>query len=226
MNNILQFPETTLFGKLVPKTAFYRHLDVNTKIKQRFVDDVSTITWLYKLSPSTFNVQDGTNVHEIVLFHVVLKVKDCPNDVFLFIDKNMPRHVVFLLQCEDEYRLLLNYKEWQDQSAGTFHIVKNFASDWMSYNGLTLPIEGQSMDKVYEVFAGYISGYGTKSNEATKRIVELENLIVQKTRLAEALQKKVRLEKQVNRQFEMNSEARAIKREIAFLNCELNELKK
>jgi len=226
MDNILQFPETTLFGKLVPKTAFYRHLDVNTKMKQRFVDDVSSITWLYKLSPSTLNVQDGTNVHEIVLFHVVLKVKDCPNDVFLFIDKNMPRHVVFLLQYEDEYRLLLNYKEWQDQSAGTFHIVKNFVSDWMSYDSLKLPIEGQSMDKIYETFAGYISGYGTKSNEATKRIVELENLIAQKTQLTETLQKKVRLEKQVNRQLEMNAEARAIKREIASLKNELNELKK
>lgn len=226
MNNILQFPETTLFGKLVPKNAFYRHLDINAKMKQRFVDDVSSITWLYKLSPSTLNVLDGTNVHEIVLFHVVLKVKDCPNDVFLFIDKNMPRHVVFLLQCEDEYRLLLNYKEWQDQSAGTFRIVKSFVSDWMSYDSLKLPIEGQSMDKVYETFTGYISGYGTKSNEATKRIVELENLISQKTRLAEALQKKVRMEKQVNRQLEMNSEARTIKREIASLNNELNELKK
>ena len=226
MNNILRFPETTLFGKLVPKTAFYRHLDVNSKMKQRFVDDVASIMWLYKLSPSTLNVQDGTNVHEIVVFHVVLKVKDCPNDVFLFIDKNMPRHVVFLLQCEDEYRLLLNYKEWQDQSAGTFRIVKNFVSDWMNYDSLKLPIEGQSMDKVYETFAGYVSGYGTKSNEATKRIVELENQITQKTRLAEALQKKVRLEKQVNRQLEMNSEARAIKREIASLNNELNELKK
>jgi len=226
MDNILQFPETTLFGKLVPKTAFYRHLDVNTKMKQRFVDDVSSITWLYKLSPSTLNVQDGTNVHEIVLFHVVLKVKDCPNDVFLFIDKNMPRHVVFLLQYEDEYRLLLNYKEWQDQSAGTFHIVKNFVSDWMSYDSLKLPIEGQSMDKIYETFAGYVSGYGTKSNEAIKRIVELENLIAQKTQLTETLQKKVRLEKQVNRQLEMNSEARVIKREIASLKNELNELKK
>jgi hypothetical protein len=226
MNNILQFPETTLFGKLVPKTAFYRHLDVNSKMKQRFVDDVASITWLYKLSPSTLNVQDGPNVHEIVVFHVALKVKDCPNDVFQFIDKNMPRHVVFLLQCEDEYRLLLNYKEWQDQSAGTFRIVKNFATDWMGFDSLKLPIEGQSMDKVYETFAGYASGYGTKSNEATRRIVELENLIAQKTRLAEALQKKVRLEKQVNRQLEMNSEARAIKREIASLNNELNELKK
>ena len=81
MDNILQFPPKTHCGKPVPKAEFYRHLDVNTKMKQRFVEDVSSITWLYTLSPSTFNVQDGTEVHEVVVFLVDLKVKDCPNDV-------------------------------------------------------------------------------------------------------------------------------------------------
>lgn len=226
MDNILQFPPTTLCGKPVSKTEFYRHLDVNTKMKQRFVEDVSSITWLYMLSPSTLNVQDGTEVHEVVVFLVNLKVKDCPNDVFLFIDKNMPRHVVFLLQYGDEYRFLLNYKERQDHSAGTFRIVKTFLSEWMNGERLNLPIEGQSMDKVYEAFAGYVSGYGTKSNEDIKRMVELEKQIGQKTRIADALQKKVGLEKQVNRQLEMNAEAKAIKSEIASLNNELKELKK
>lgn len=226
MNNILRFPQSTLLGKQVPKTTFYRKLEVNTKMKQRFVDDVTAINWLYKLAPSTLNVEDGKAVHEIVVFLVLLKEKDCPNDVFLFIDKNIPRHVVFILQYEDEYRLLLNYKEWQDQSAGTFRIVKSFATDWMDFDRLQLPIEGQTMDKVYESFAGFVSGYGTKSNDDTKRVVELEALISQKARMAEALQKKVRLEKQVNRQIEMNTEARTIKREIAVLNSELNKLKK
>jgi hypothetical protein len=225
MNNLLQFPPSTLLGKQVPKATFYRHLDVNTKMKQRFVEDVTSINWLYKIAPSTLNVADGKAVHEIVIFHVLLKEKDCPNDVFLFIDKNMPRHVVFILQYEDEYRLLLNYKEWQDKSDGTFRIVKSFATDWMDFDRLQLPIEGQTIDKVYESFAGYISGYGTKSNDATKRIVELEALINQKARMAEALQKKVRLEKQVNRQMEMNADARIVKSEIEKMNEELNELK-
>ena len=29
------------------------------------------------LSPSTLNVQDGTDVHDVVVFLVDLKVKDC-----------------------------------------------------------------------------------------------------------------------------------------------------
>lgn len=52
----LHYPPTTFVGKPVPKNAFYRHLEVNAKMKQHFVDDVVAIKWLYKLAPSTLNV--------------------------------------------------------------------------------------------------------------------------------------------------------------------------
>ena len=52
------FPKSTLVGKPVPKTAFYRNLEVNAKIKQRFVDDVASVTWTAKIAPSTLNVAD------------------------------------------------------------------------------------------------------------------------------------------------------------------------
>lgn len=117
----LKFPPTTIVGKPVPKNAFYKHLEVNTNMKQHFVDDVVSIHWLYKLAPSTINVEDGKHVHEIVVFSAVLKDKDCPNDVFLFIDQNMPRHVVFILEYDNRYKVLLNYKEWTfNVSRGTF----------------------------------------------------------------------------------------------------------
>lgn len=49
--------------KRVAKTAFYKNLEVNVRMKQRFVDDV-------------------------------------PSDVLMLIDKQMPRHTVFVLQYE------------------------------------------------------------------------------------------------------------------------------
>lgn len=226
ISNPLKFPTTTLLGKTVPKTAFYRHLEMNAKMKQRFVDDVTGITWLYKLAPTTLNVEDGKNVHEIVIFHVLLKNRDCPDDVFLFIDKNMPRHVVFILQYEDQIKLLLNYKEWQDQNKGTFTIVKEFTTAWMDYTHLQLPLDGGDLDKVYETFVGCISGYGTNRKETTQQIIELEKLIDQKTREVAALKNKVKNEKQVNRQIVLNTEARSLQREIDTLRTELNQLKK
>lgn len=222
----LKFPQTTVVRRPVPKNAFYKHLEVNARIKQRFVDDVVRIDWLYKLAPSTLNVTDGKQVHEIVVFVAELKQQDCPDDVFLFIDKNLPRHVVFILEHEGQCKLLLNYKEWLDEKAGTFKIVKSFASEWQSAENVSLPISGQTMDVVYESMAGAISGFGTSKSEDTKRVVELQTMIQKTQRDVEALQKKIRNEQQFNRQMEMNTEARNLKKQIAAWQQELTELTK
>jgi len=222
----LKFPASTKVGKPVPKNAFYKHLEVNAKIKQHFVDDVVGINWLYKFAPSTLNVADGTKVHEIVIFSAGLKSKDCPDDVFLFIDQNMPRHVIFILEYESKYKVLLNYKEWKDEQSGQFKIVKTFSTEWLTQEQLSLSIEGQTMDAIYEVMAGQVSGFGTTKSEDTKRLVELEALITKGKKEVEALQKKIRNERQLNRQMELNGEARNLKKQIAQWQNELQELKK
>lgn len=190
----------------------------------RSIDDVVAIKWLYKLAPSILNVADGKEVHEIVVFSAQLKSQDCPDDVFLFIDRNMPRHVVFILEYEGQYKLLLNYKEWLDATAGTFRIVKSFASEWLREADLSLPIQGLTMDAIYENMAGVISGYGTSNSEETKRMVVLESLIQKGRKEIAALQKLVRTEKQFNRQLELNNEARALKKKVAEWEKEINEL--
>ena len=221
----LKFPRTTIVGKPVPKNAFYKHLEVNAKMKQHFVDDVVSIHWLYKLAPSTINMEDGKLVHEIVAFSAVLKSKDCPDDVFLFIDQNMPRHVVFILEYENRYKVLLNYKEWKDGKNGQFKIIKTVATEWLTDNQLLLTLEGQNMDALYEAMAGQVSGFGTKKAEDTKRIVELEGLIEKAKREVETIQKRIRNERQLNRQMELNGEARGIKKQIAQWQNELQETK-
>ena len=221
----LKFPPTTIVGKPIPKNAFYKHLEVNAKMKQHFVEDVASIHWLYKLAPSTINMEDGKLVHEIVVFSAVLKSKDCPDDVFLFIDQNMPRHVVFILEYDNRYKVLLNYKEWKDGQNGQFKIIKTFVTEWLTDNQLSLTLEGQNMDALYEAMAGQISGFGTRKAEDTKRIVELEGLIDKAKREVESIQKRIRNERQLNRQMELNGAARGIKKKIAQWQSELQETK-
>ena len=122
---MIQYPISTIVRKSVPKNAFYKHLELNTRLRTRFVEDVEKIVWTAKYTPSTLNVEDGTTVHEIVFFEVMVKAEDISNEIFLTIDKMMPRHVVFVLVYEDRCRLLLNYKEWADREKGTFNITSN-----------------------------------------------------------------------------------------------------
>ena len=221
----LKLPQSTVVGKSVPKNAFYKHLEVNAKIKKRFVDDVVGINWLYKLAPSTLNVADGKTVHEIVIFWAGLKSKDCPDDVFIFIDQNMPRHVVFILEYENQYKVMLNYKEWKEGQNGQFKIVKTFTTEWLNADQLSLSLEGQTMDAIYEVMAGQVSGFGTRKSEDTKRAVELEALIAKGKREVDTLQRRIRNEQQLNRQMELNGKARNLKKQIAQWQNELQTLK-
>lgn len=226
MDNILNFPTSTHVNRLVPKTAFYKHLEINTRLKMRFVEDVERIQWLYKLASSTMNVDEGKMVHEIVVFLVTLKVDDTPDDVFLAIDRQMPRHVVFVLQYANRGRLLLNYKEWVDVDKARFDILKTFRTEWMPLAEVKLELAGSSLDNIYEAFAGKISGFGTTNAADTKQILALQDEIARKQRAVEALQKRVRNEKQFAKQMELNSEARALRREIAKLEEELKNIRK
>ena len=124
---MIEFPDTTLVNKQVPKNAFYRHLEVNANMKKHFVDDVDRIVWANKLAPSTLNVTSGKLVQEITVFSVSLKSKGCPSDVFVFIDKNLPRHTVFILSFECEQSVLINYKEQtQGNASMPFKVTKTY----------------------------------------------------------------------------------------------------
>ena len=152
MENLLSYPQSTIVDKVVPKTMFYKFMEVNQRMKVRFVNDVAQICWLYKLSANTLNVTAREELIEIDVFVVTLKAQDCPTDVFTFIDTNMPHHIVFILKYEEQYMLLINYKKWKDNTHTQFKITKSFATTWMNSNQLSLAIQGQSLPRIYDNF--------------------------------------------------------------------------
>ena len=159
-----------------------------------------------------------------MVFLVTLKVEDTLDDVFLAIDRQMPRYVVFVLQYANRSRLLLNYKEWADADKTRFNILKTFRTKWMPLAKVKLELAGSSLDNIYEAFAGQISGFGTTNATDTKQIMALQDELTRKRRAAEALQKRVRNERQFANQMELNSEVRALKRKIAKLEEALKTL--
>ena len=225
MENLLHYPPSVIVNRALPKKVFYDHLDMSTKMRQHFTDDIASLTWLYKLGAGTVNVATGKRIVEIDFFSATLKDMDVDDNVFTFIDSTMPRYIVFIQCFEDKYRLLLDYKDPSDDESHPFKIIKTFKTEWLTADKLQLPITGRTLDDVWENFAGQISGFGTSTSENTRTIITLEAQIAQKVRTAEALQKKIRKERQFNRQVEMNTKARQLKREIASLEEQIVEIK-
>lgn len=225
MDNILGYPESCVVNRVVPKTMFYRFMEVNPKMKKRFVEDVVSITWLYKLAPSNLNVTDSDDMKEIEVFVAILKEPDCPTDLFNFIDRNMPHHIFFILQHNDHSMLLLNYKKWTDETHTQFQITQMFASPWMPTTSLKLNIEGQSLPRIYENFVAQVSGIGEHKAGRMEEIVELRQRIEKETKEMGKLERKMLQERQANIQMELHAQVRAKRLELEQLKKQLAELK-
>ena len=224
MDNILQFPTTTIVDSVVPKTKFYRFMEVNPRMKSHFVNDVESIRWLYKLSPDTLNVTATEDMKEIEVFVATLKEADCPTDLFTFIDTHMPRHLVFILLHNNNCMLLINYKQWKDDTHTQFKITQMFASPWVSTSSLQLNIDGQSLPRIYDNFVAQISGIGEHRAGSMEDIVALRQQIAKQQEELTKLEKRMRREPQVDVQMEMHKQVRQMRKQLAELKEQLSKL--
>ena len=224
MDNILHYPQSTIVNRVVPKTMFYKFMEVNPRMKSRFVNDVVNITWLYKLSAATLNVTNTEEMKEIEVFVVNLKQPDCPTDLFTFIDTNMPHHIVFVLVHDDSAMLLINYKDWTDDTHTKFRIRQAFVSPWMPMADLELTVQGQSLPRIYDNFVAQVSGIGQHKAGSLEDIVALRKLIAIIEAELKTLEKRMRKEPQLDRQLAMNKQVRQKRKQLAEIKQKMEEL--
>jgi hypothetical protein len=225
MDNLLHFPTETIVDSVVPKTKFYRFMEVNPRMKAHFVNDVESIRWLYKLSPDTLNVTASEDMKEIEVFVATLKEADCPTDLFTFIDTHMPRHLVFILLHDNNCMLLINYKQWKDDTHTSFKITQMFASPWVPTSSLQLQIDGQTLPRIYDNFVAQISGIGEHKAGSMEEIVALRQQIAKQEADLQKLEKRMRREPQVDVQMEMHKQVKAKRLELQQLKQQLETLK-
>lgn len=209
---MIQLPETTYYGKRMPKEKFYSHLEVSATVKRSFIDDVDSFVWLNKLSASTLNVKAGDKVKEMALFEVCLKREEYDPTLFEFIDRNVPVYVVYLLRFEGNVQLLASYKEPSGNKSGTFRVVESFTSDWMPENDIDLFVDGLNLDSIYESFVRQIAGSKLKSASSENLVVDIEaeQRRAKIERQIAQLESKRRKEKQFNRQMELSAEIKKL----------------
>ncbi len=203
-------PTSTIVNRVIPKKTLVDKLGANTRIKNHFTDDVIKIEWLAKLAPRTLNVADGKDVHEISVFLVPLKVKNCPNDIYSFIDGLMPRHTLFILKWNEQVCLHLNYKEWIESTSKTdksFTITKTYRSEWMADETLLIDVQGLNMDAIYESLVRQVAkGKIDNQGDCLREDVELANERELLLKELETLKFKETSEKQPQKKFVLHKQ--------------------
>lgn len=217
---MLGLPQSTEFNKRIPKQKFYEHITVSPALKKSFVDQIRMIYWRNKVAATTVNLAPGTIVDEVEVFEIKLNSAPLDEAVLRQIDREISYHIIFLLEYEGKLQAWTAYKEKTPTANAAFKVGKYYHTEWMTEAELPIRIDGLNLDAVYENFVRQIAGDALKadSGESLKASVERDEKKKQLEKQIAALENKMRREKQLNRQMEMNAELKRLKREKEKLN--------
>ena len=162
------------------------------------------------------NLAAGETVTEIELFEIKLNEQKLDESVLRQIDKEIPYHIVFLLEYEGKYQAWTVYKEAAISGNNAFKVGNYYHTDWLEESELPLKVDGLNVDIVYENFVRQIAGdvLQTEKQESLKNSVERDNQRQELRKQLAALQKKIRKEKQLNRQIELNVELKKLRKQV------------
>jgi len=213
---LIGLPKSTEFNRRIPKQKFYENLTVSPTLKRFFVDQIKVIYWRNKIAATTMNLAAGEVVTEIEIFEVKLNESKLDESVIRQIDKEIPYHIIFLLEYDGKYQAWTAYKEAATSGNNAFKVGTYYHTDWVDETALPLKIDGLNVDKVYENYVRQIAGDAlqAENQESLKDSVERDNRRQDFQKRIADLQQKVRKEKQLNKQVQLNAELKKLRKEL------------
>lgn len=183
--------------------------------KRVFVEQIKVIWWRNKIAATTMNLGAGDTVTEIEVFEVCLSAPQLDEAVLRQIDKEIPYHILFLLEYEGRYQAWAVYKEAVGSGTNAFKVGSYYHTGWMEQSTLPLKLDGLNTDQVYENFVRQIAGEALSgTGETLKESVERDARRQELQKRIAALQVKVRREKQLNKQVQLNMELKQLRRQL------------
>ena len=211
---MIGLPKSTEFNRRIPKQKFYENLSISPTLKRIFVEQIKVIWWRDKIATTTINLAAGERVTEIEIFEICLSAPQLNEAVLRQIDKEIPYHILFLLEYEGLYQAWIAYKETITSSTNAFRVDKYYHTDWLKEKDLPLKLEGLNIDQVYENFVRQIAGESfSDKSETLKESIARDSRKRELQKKISILKAKVYKEKQLNKQVELNAELKRMKKE-------------
>ncbi|MGP5216325.1 DUF4391 domain-containing protein [Psychrobacter celer] len=129
---LYQYPTSAIVDRPIPKKKLYEQGAANSKLKQKFIDEVEKITWAYKLSAGTLNIQTDTLFQEVQIFRIVARTADIDTKIIKYIDKLIPTPVIFEVIYNDKVQVVAAYKRVSQADKSKIVLNKYYSSAWLA----------------------------------------------------------------------------------------------
>lgn len=207
---MLDFPSTTEVNKRIPKQRFYENLDITNALKKIFVTQIKTIVWANKIAPTTTNIAEGNEVKEIEIFKISLNSDSLDQKALEQMDKQIPYHILFILEYQEKYQLWIGYKQGS-KGANAFKVNKYFHTEWIDEKSVNLNIQGLTTDEVYNNFICHIGNVNVADGSTLEQQIEADDKRQKLEKEIARLEKKARAEKQPKKKFELVQQIKKLK---------------
>ena len=134
---MLGLPKATELSRQLPKKAIYAKFSMNTAAKNRFDADISRITIVNEISPSTVAIAAGEKVKSFYVLLVALKHKDYDDRIIGQLSRLIEQNMLFVLECGDEAKLAIYHN-------------KVMSTDWSAKENLSVSLKGLNLDAVWQ----------------------------------------------------------------------------
>ena len=174
---LFDYPTKARFGRKIPKSKLYENASANTKLKDKFVNQIEKIVWQYKLAPNTLNLDATNKVPEIQVFDIFLKTKEVDQVLLEVIDKAIPLPIIFQIHKGNKVKIKAAYKRPSESANNKWVIESYFESEWLD-KGIAKQPMPQVLDlgKLYEQLLKSLMQLGFSNYETKTRLVFAANL--------------------------------------------------
>ena len=210
---MLGLPTTTEYNKRIPKQKFYENLSVTPALKRIFVEQIQNVIWANKIAPATISVSEGKEVTEIEVFKICLNAGTLDESALKQMDKQIPYHILFVLEYNEKYQVWIGYKEVSGGD-NAFKVNKYYHTDWLAEQDLQIKIDGLDMDRIYANLVRQIGGIEKGNETLCEQIADREYREKLEKEIAK-LEKLARAEKQPKKKFELVSRIKELNKEIS-----------
>ena len=218
---LFDYPTKARFGRKIPKSKLYENASVNTKLKDKFVNQIEKIVWQYKLAPDTLNLDATDKAPEIQIFDIFLKTKEVDQALLEVIDKAINYPIIFQIHKGNKVKIKAAYKRPSESANNRWVIESYFESEWLDKDVAKQPMpQALDLGKLYEQILKSLMPVEVASSKTTQTLDEQVGIINQINSLQkelDTLNSKYKKEKQRNRQFEINKQIKLKQKELNHL---------
>lgn len=195
---MLGLPKSTEMSKQLPKKAIYLKFNMNTAQKDKFDADISRITIVSEISPTTTTIAAGETVPAIYVLLVSLKHKDYNEATIAQLNRLINQSMVLVLECGTERRLAI------------YH-TKLIQGEWKNADDCKLTLKGLNLDDVWNNIVVQIGSINVEKGNSLEKQIAVDEQRAKVLKEIDRLEALARKEKQPKKKFELVQQINKLK---------------